>query len=60
MNNHQKVSAIATSIIALSTFLATLGAVIYYAIQSFKVSKLGLLIISEIYILIHLLFMSTN
>ena len=56
MNN--KITTIATSMIAFFTFLATGGLIVYYAKEIFEIKGLGLSFISEIYILFTLLFVS--
>ena len=52
----QKINAMATSMIAFSTFLATWIALVYYSIVSFNLKGLELSLISEIYILLTILF----
>ena len=56
--NNQQINSIATSMISFSAFLATWAAIIYYFIEAFNFEGWILVTISEIYILLTLLFIS--
>jgi hypothetical protein len=51
-----EISVLSTTIIAFFTFLATWGLVVYYSIILFNFTGYFLITISEIYILLTLLF----
>jgi len=56
--NHEKINTLSTTFIAFFAFLATWAAIIYYLKESFNPPVLILFLISEIYILLTLLFVS--
>ena len=56
--DHQKINTLSTTFIAFFAFLATWAAIIYYLKESFNLPILTLFLISEIYILLTLLFVS--
>ena len=55
--NRDKVLIISTAMLALSTFLGVLGALIYYAHQILKINKLEIATMTNIYIFINLIFL---
>ena len=53
----QKINAMATSMIAFSTSLGVLAAILYYFYQIRNITFLQAVVISEIYIVLNLTFM---
>jgi len=55
--DRDQIFIISTAMLALSTFLGVLGALIYYAHQILEVNKLEIITMANIYIFVNIVFL---